>query len=194
MNQFRLAIPFLSLAFALTSASASASAQSMQEKSKRVVKYSIEVVNSRRIMEGLIDRNQQHSDSTKQKMKSVVAHISFDDLASRLSDSYQKHITEIEIDQCIHFIDSPLGQNLNTAVQTSEFTRDPGTFFNALNISEQEAINKYMSGSCLFVNLPNRRELQDVFSTYLSEQVCSHLRQTDTDTYAKLEEERHCPR
>ncbi|RNF85414.1 DUF2059 domain-containing protein [Lysobacter psychrotolerans] len=143
-------------------------------------------------MEGFIERNQQQSDSTKQKMRSIVSQVNFDDLAARLSDVYQKQVAESDVDRCISFIDSPLGQKFSAAVKTSEFMRDSGTFFRALDANEQRVIVSYMSGNCVLVNLPNRSEAMDVFDDYFSGLVCSHLYQIDRDAYAKLEREGHC--
>lgn len=181
------------LMLALVSASTGALAQNQRNPYTQVLQYSLEVVNSKKIMSGLIDRN-TFGDSTKQAMRGVVANIDLSELAVKMTPGYERKVTASQIASCVHFTKSPIGQKLLAAVKNGSFPKNAQAFTNSMSNEDISSFNAYMSGPCVFSNLPDSREMHEAFDIFMHEQTCSNLLKTNPDAYSKLQQANYCKR
>jgi hypothetical protein len=188
MMKFRAVATML---LAASVASPCVSSQPPSNDYTQVLHYTLELVNTPKILYGIIDRG-TFNDATKQAMRHVVANINLDDLAERMTAGYEAQVTAQQISECMRFIRSPAGQKLTAAIHDNSFQRNPQAYINAMNPADGANLNAYMSGSCVFSNLPDTQEMHKEFSTFLADQTCSTLSKTNPDIFSNLKRSGYC--
>ncbi|MHB1058600.1 MAG: hypothetical protein ACYC0F_12065 [Rhodanobacter sp.] len=178
---------FLALAFA----SPCAIAQSTNNQYTSVLYYTLQVADAKRIMYSIIDRDSL-SKATKQAMRQVIANIDLDELAKKMTPGYESVVTTQQIGQCMHFIVSPIGQRTLAAAHDNSLQSNSRAFINALSQDDRTNFDTFMSGPCIFSNVPNAQEMHKEFFGFLHEQTCLSLAQTNQNAYSNLQHAGYC--
>lgn len=176
---------------ALAIASPCATAQPADNQYTSVLHYALQVVDAKRIMYGIIDRDRL-GDATKNAMRQVIANINLGELAEKMTPGYESAVTAQQVGQCMQFITSSIGQKTLAAAQDNSLQSNSQAFIDALSQEDRSSFNAFMSGPCIFSNVPNTPEMHKEFIDFMHEKTCVTLSQTNPRAYSNMRRAGYC--
>jgi hypothetical protein len=142
-------------------------------------------------MYGIIDRDRL-GDATKDAIRQVIANINLGELAEKMTPGYESVVTTQQIGQCMHFITSSIGQKTLAAAQDNSLQSNSQAFIDALSQEDRSNFNAFMSGPCIFSNVPNTPEMHKEFIDFMHEKTCVTLSQTNPKAYSNMQHAGYC--
>ncbi len=170
-------------------------AQDLNQKNvnaEKTIYYFFQVTNSNNLFSASLQRGIEKYPQMQLITESVKNNFSLYDLSKKFSRDYSNMMSEADLNSCILFIDSNLGNDLLIHSKSDTFQKDSNSYFNSLSKEDTAKVMNYLNSKCIIFNTNFMPQAQVILSEYMNLLICNAAKTEQPQLYKTLLSQQFC--